>query len=150
MKDINELMSQFDDLQDLPVSEEMLGAYIEGNLDDSEQHLVESSIQQDGFLNDLAVATNETDKNMLSTGWSVYDGDYGFLELGIPPVLDSLFDFSPESQQSSFSDPTLDELTVPEIDAVFEYNTAAFEEDLNNDIVDVNDLESADDFTDLL
>lgn len=41
MKDINELMSQFDDLQDLPVSEEMLGAYIEGNLDGSEQQFVE-------------------------------------------------------------------------------------------------------------
>lgn len=85
MKDINDLLSQFNDLQDLPVSEEMLGAYIEGNLDGSEQLFVESSIQQDDSLNDLVAGTNEdTDSGY---DWSIHDGDYGFWELGIPPVV---------------------------------------------------------------
>lgn len=53
MKDINELMSQFDDLQDLPVSEEMLGAYIEGNLDSSEQQIVEKSRFFDDIFDEL-------------------------------------------------------------------------------------------------
>lgn len=35
-----ELLNKFDRIQDLPVSEEMLGAYMEGNLNDAESILV--------------------------------------------------------------------------------------------------------------
>lgn len=47
MKDINDLLSQFDDLQDLPVSEEMLGAYIEGNLNGADLRDVQNVINSD-------------------------------------------------------------------------------------------------------
>lgn len=39
------LLDKFDRIDDLPVSEEMLGAYLEGNLDPIEQGFVENSIE---------------------------------------------------------------------------------------------------------
>lgn len=47
MKDIHELLNEFESIQDLPVSEEMLGAYIEGNLNSEEILNVENAINSD-------------------------------------------------------------------------------------------------------
>lgn len=41
----DELMKKFDSIEDLPISEEMLGAYLEGNLTESEISDVELMIQ---------------------------------------------------------------------------------------------------------
>ena len=38
------LLAKFDRIQDLPVSEEMLGAYMEGNVDSCEASQIESVI----------------------------------------------------------------------------------------------------------
>lgn len=53
MKDINDLLSQFNDLQDLPVSEEMLGAFVEDKLSESESSMVSDIVNQDIFLMNL-------------------------------------------------------------------------------------------------
>lgn len=50
----DELLAKFDRIQDLPVSEEMLGAYIEGNLDSTESSEIAG-----------AIASNETLSNLL-------------------------------------------------------------------------------------
>ncbi len=42
-----ELLAKFDRIQDLPISEEMLGAYLEGNLQESELHEVQNLIEFD-------------------------------------------------------------------------------------------------------
>lgn len=52
----DDLLSKFDCIEDLPVSEEMLGAYLEGNLYPYEVYDVESAIQKSDYLNEL---TNE-------------------------------------------------------------------------------------------
>ncbi|MBR3830694.1 MAG: hypothetical protein IKJ52_05530 [Muribaculaceae bacterium] len=50
MKTLEELKARFASIQDLPVSEEMIGAYIEGNLDLIHSQCVEGLMQQDdGF-----------------------------------------------------------------------------------------------------
>ncbi len=50
MKTLEELKARFASIQDLPVSEEMIGAYIEGNLDLIHSQSVEELMQQDdGF-----------------------------------------------------------------------------------------------------
>lgn len=48
-----ELLNKFDRIQDLPVSEEMLGAYLEGNLSESEIDDVELMIQYQPEINNL-------------------------------------------------------------------------------------------------
>lgn len=53
MKNFDEIISRFDQIQDLPVSEEMLGAYMENNLDFIDTSLVESAIYSNESLNDL-------------------------------------------------------------------------------------------------
>lgn len=49
-----ELLNKFDRIQDLPVSEEILGAYIEGNLNDAESILVSNMIDSNPDLSLLS------------------------------------------------------------------------------------------------
>lgn len=49
----NELLAKFDRIQDLPFSEEMLGAYLEGNLDSCEASQIESVISRDSTLSEF-------------------------------------------------------------------------------------------------
>lgn len=48
-----ELLNKFDRIQDLPVSEEMLGAYIEGNLRGSELREVHKYLHHDPFCREI-------------------------------------------------------------------------------------------------
>lgn len=49
----DELLNKFDRIEDLPVSEEMLGAYLEGNLDLLESSQIEFQISTDPYLSGL-------------------------------------------------------------------------------------------------
>lgn len=90
MKDINELLQKFEDIQDLPVSEEILGAYMEGKLVGSILDEVAQQVSTDIHLRELLhdiskISTDEQVGN--SHPWDIYEGDYGYWELGLPPVL---------------------------------------------------------------
>lgn len=56
-----ELLEKFDRIQDLPISEEMLGAYVEDNLSPIEKHEVESAIQKYDYLKDFLYSNAEYD-----------------------------------------------------------------------------------------
>lgn len=49
----DELLAKFERIQDLPVSEEMLGAYMEGNVDSCEASQIESVISDDSALSEF-------------------------------------------------------------------------------------------------
>lgn len=90
MKDINELLQKFEDIQDLPVSEEMLGAYMEGKLVGSELDEVTQHVSSDIHLRELLHDVSEIsiDEQVGDRHpWDIYEGDYGYWELGLPPVL---------------------------------------------------------------
>lgn len=53
MKDYDDLISRFGEIQDLPVSEELLGAYLEGNLDVYEMTEVSNLIYNDPSLKSM-------------------------------------------------------------------------------------------------
>ena len=53
MKDLNDLLAQFESIQDNEISEETLGAYLEGNLNPDEFIQVENAINQDDALSSL-------------------------------------------------------------------------------------------------
>lgn len=58
---INEdLFAKFDSIEDLPISEEMLGAYMEGNLTESEALEIAPVISRDGMLSNLMNSIEET------------------------------------------------------------------------------------------
>lgn len=67
MIDIN----KFDDLEDLPVSEEMLGAYLEGNLHGAEFREVQNYVHEDTSLSSL-IGNIEADMGCLN------DLDYSY------------------------------------------------------------------------
>jgi hypothetical protein len=49
----DELLNKFNRIEDLPISEEMLGAYVEGNLDFYEEINISSEIQNSEYLSDM-------------------------------------------------------------------------------------------------
>lgn len=49
----DELLNKFDRIQDLPVSEEMLGAYMEGNLDSNEYAQIDSMLSADSSISEF-------------------------------------------------------------------------------------------------
>lgn len=53
MKTLEELKARFASIQDLPVSEEMLGAYIEGNLNGADLRDVQNFINSDQSILDM-------------------------------------------------------------------------------------------------
>jgi len=54
MKNFDYIISRFDDIQDLSVSEEMLGAYLEGNLDSYEMENISKMLQEDLVLRTIS------------------------------------------------------------------------------------------------
>ena len=53
MKDLNELLDCLDNLQDLPISEETIGAYMEGNLEKNEVNEVDNALKENNFISNL-------------------------------------------------------------------------------------------------
>lgn len=86
-------ISKFDDLEDLSISEEMLGAYLEGNLHGSEFREVHNYIQEDNAMCDLvdSIKTDFDDMN-----------DFGIYDL-------------PSLETSFTSDDTFEDFVLPEI-----------------------------------
>jgi len=66
------------------VSDKLLAAYIDGNTTEEENVFVEQHIPAEEI--DIMVETTE-DCQSFQEYISVWDGDYGFWELGLPPVL---------------------------------------------------------------
>lgn len=55
----DELLNKFDRIQDLPISEEMLGAYIEDKLDNAEREFIQQEINSDLSLINLSHSITE-------------------------------------------------------------------------------------------
>lgn len=93
-----ELMNKFDRIQDLPVSEEMLGAYLEGNLSEEEVSDIELMLQYQPYLSEISEEVSQ-----------LYVSDSNFCdntELIIPHLADSLnvsWDMSDGIHEPSFS-----------------------------------------------
>lgn len=61
MKDYSEYIDRFDLLEELPVSEEMIGAYLEGNLSEQEAVYVSELIEESPLLYEVAADGDLTD-----------------------------------------------------------------------------------------
>lgn len=59
-----ELLAKFDRIQDLPVSEEMLGAYLEGNLDCYDMQDVSELIRENNLLRTISEDVIDTSINL--------------------------------------------------------------------------------------
>lgn len=73
----------------MDISDEMLAAYIDGNSTDEEKNLIENSIQEDSMLSEAIDIANDTKMLSSNFDWDLHEGDFGFWELGLPPVLEN-------------------------------------------------------------
>ncbi|WP_347283281.1 hypothetical protein [Bacteroides caecimuris] len=87
-----ELMSKFDRIQDLPVSEELLGAYLEGNLSSVEETEVSTLIYDNPKINSLV----EDCEGFSLNSADIYHGP--FEEFELPHVIDNTF-YIPETME---------------------------------------------------
>lgn len=58
MKNYDDIISRFDDIHDLPVSEEMLGTYLEKKISDTELATLESYIKENPIISDILEEVN--------------------------------------------------------------------------------------------
>lgn len=143
----DELLNKFDRIQDLPVSEEMLGAYLEDNLSSSEVLDVESAIQESDYLKDIIYPIAEYDTNIddisIDSAISEFelpdipDDSYIELDLEYSPslpeleVFDSVADCAVDHVSSH-----VDCYTENTIENQFEDDDALFDSSDDNDISD--------------
>lgn len=137
MKDIKELLRQFEDIQELPISEEVIGAYMEGRMNDSEHEEVSKIIVADSHLSEIIQDASEDNIVELvdnSQHEDIYEGDYGFWKLDLPPVFPTN-DISTDSEEEI--DETLldnsDRLDGPEV--LYQQNA---ENSLDKDTLNLN------------
>ena len=64
MKDLKEILQEFDGIQELPVSEEIIGAYLEGNLVGSELRDVHNLLNSDSGLSQIVNEIEDIDKSI--------------------------------------------------------------------------------------
>lgn len=57
MKNYNDIINRFDDIEDLPISEEMLGAYLEEKISDSELETLESYKEESPIISEIIKET---------------------------------------------------------------------------------------------
>lgn len=95
------------------VSDETLAAFIDGNATAEEVAFIQRNMGHDELLAEAIDVVQDT-VSLGGYDWSIHDGDYGFLELGLPPIIteDSLgfagiqedFDYIEESYESDSLD----------------------------------------------
>lgn len=106
----DELLNKFARIKDLPVSEEMLGAYMESRLRGAEFDSVSEQLASNSGLRDIfseVIDTNVDNLTGSSHLWDIYEGDYGYWELGLPPVLSPIEEMSEDDEEkndNSFAD----------------------------------------------
>lgn len=152
----DELLNKFNNIEDLPVSEEMLGAYLEGKLQKVELDALSEQISSDYSINEILNNVTETNVENLveaSYPWDVYKGDYGYWELGLSPAITQAeFEMIANNLQNSLT-PSFQEEPISDIDrenlCVFDDSFAdeshSIEENNNN--LDFSDeYDNSDDF----
>lgn len=88
MKDFNDILNS--DFLNSGISDELLAAYIDGKTTESENALIENALNRDSMLSEAYEIASDSVSFGEKTDWDIYNGDYGFLEMGLPPVIDAL------------------------------------------------------------
>lgn len=137
----DELLSKFDRLEDLPVSEEILGAYLEDNLYPYEVYDVESAIQNSDYLNEL---TNEDLEYNTGLDFSI---DSAIEDLELPIIPDDTFLELDLSYSSSFPETEdFDYVVACAIDGQYSQDDNYNEDSIDNPFEDDdNSFDSSDD-----
>ena len=98
------------------ISDEMLAAYIDGNTTPEEFSLIENALASDSMLSESLDLISDTVTFGTNFDWDLHKGDYGFWELGLPPLVtetdllvatDSIDDVSTLVDGNSFNEQSM-------------------------------------------
>lgn len=103
MKSYDDIINRFDDIPNLPVSEEMLGAYLDGNLEGDELRDVGYMVQEDSLMNYIA--------NEVSTDSSM-EIEVPDIDLESIPNLPEIVDFVPFDNSFELQDEIIEDIPV--------------------------------------
>ena len=97
-------MKDFSEFLNSNISDELLAAYIDGNTTAEETLLIENSIRENTIISEANEIVGDSTSFGSGFDWELYKGDYGYWELGLPPV------FSPNGLYSDEEKETFKEL----------------------------------------
>ena len=80
-------MKDFNDFLNSTISDELLAAYIDGKTTESEDQLIESSLNGDSILSEAYEIVHDGVSIGSNFDWELHKGDFGFWELGLPPAV---------------------------------------------------------------
>lgn len=131
------------------ISDEMLAAYIDGNSTEEEKTLIENSIQEDSILSEAVDIANDTKMLSSNFDWDLHEGDFGFWELGLPPVLkDEHLSIATDIEDVNFENDNIDVFDTHHVIMSNEDNFISMESshldefegiDTNDDSIDLDD-----------
>lgn len=138
MKDLKEILGQFKDVQQNPISEELLGAYIEGKLSGPEADSVEQQIASNRHLGELFHDVYDSGPDKGESPLDRDEDDQGMWEPGMPPTL---FTFA-NGDEFSYSDGEVEEIGETDTDGDrFHDEKSLYKQSAENSFGD-NDLNS--------
>ncbi len=119
---------------DSAISDELLAAYIDGNTTESENALIENALNGDSMLSEACEIASDSVSFGSNFDWELNKGDFGFWELGLPPVVtETAIDQQTKIEvQENISVPSINETIV---------GVESIEDDIsnyNNTISDLN------------
>ena len=126
-------MIDFNDLLNSGISDELLAAYIDGNTTESENQLIESALNGDSMLSEAYEIANDSVSFGSNFDWELHKGDFGFWELGLPPVVTK----SDVDQQMTIEIP--ENISLPPTDDTI-VDIGREINDINNNDFTTNDL----------
>lgn len=136
MKDYDDLINRFENIQDLAVSEEMLGAYIEDNLTDTESLFVRNQIDKDLSLMNLEFAVRSHGNDIPYVDIEAYVSD-SLDSLDLPYINDDIlpenvaYNHSGIVQSDLIDETDYSSYQLPEIDlsqdAIEEHESSEFD-----------------------
>ena len=85
-------MKDFNDIMNSDISDELLAAYIDGNTTESENQLIESSLNGDSILSEAYEIAHDGVSFGSNFDWEIHKGDLEFWELELLPAVASPLD----------------------------------------------------------
>lgn len=125
------------DILNSKISDELLAAYIDGNLTENENALIENSLNEDSMLSETCEIVSDSVPIRSIFDWELHKGDFGFWEIGLPPAVTN----TEIEEQTNVEVPEC--LSLPSTD-VLDIDVGADLDNMSIDDLGTNDLNTND------
>lgn len=115
------------------ISDELLAAYIDGNTTQEESLLVSKAINHDSLLAEIVDIVNDV-SSLGDHPWDVCNGDFGFWEMGLPPII------KPEEPNSIV---TISDLPESPMGIIDNTGMSALDDFDQTDLPSLNDMDNS-------